>query len=124
MKENNPIVYAAAKAMYKSVSLAYPPVDALLGDEPDDDNSIARLLAKPDDGSFDFRVASYAIDTTVPPKLSTCTGPIIASPIIGLSFGECAKACSATVYPQKCMAFSFYTVDADGSEENLCYMLA
>merc|ERR1719456_1896675 len=120
MKDNFPVVYKAAKAMYASVKLAYPPVATLLGDEPDSGDSIAEALAKPDDGGFDYRLAAYALDTTYPPMLSTCTGPIIGSPIVGLDLVECSKACSATVYPSKCLAFSYYMVEG----KELCFMLS
>lgn len=120
MKDNFPVVYKAAKAMYAAVKLAYPPVATLLGDEPDSGDSIAEALAKPDDGGFDYRLAAYALDTTFPAMLSTCTGPIIGSPIVGLDLVQCSKACSATVYPSKCVAFSYYMVDG----KDLCFMLA
>lgn len=120
MKENHPIVFKAAKAMYAAVKLAYPPIATLLGDEPDKGDAIAEYLAKPDDGGFDYRLAAYALDTTFPPMLSTCTGTIIGSPIVGMDLVSCSKACSATVYPSKCLAFSYYMVDG----KDLCFMLA
>jgi len=120
MKANSPVVYKAAKAMYASVKLAYPSVASLLGDEPEKGDSIAEALAKPDDGGFDYRLAAYALDTTYPAMLSTCTGPIIGSPIVGFDAVECSKACSATVYPSKCLAFSYYNVDG----KSLCFMLS
>jgi hypothetical protein len=120
MKDNHPIVYKAAKAMYMAAKLAHPSVDTLLGDEPDKGDAIAEALAKPDDGGFDYRLAAYSLDTTFPPMLSTCTGPIIGSPMVGLDLLQCSKACSATVYPSKCLAFSYYNVDG----KDLCFMLA
>jgi len=119
MKELTGPVLGEAETMFGYVNLAYPAASSLLGDEPDPSDGVGVALAA-EDASFDFRQASYSIDKAFPAGMSTCTGPVIGSPIVGLSATQCGKACEATVYPKKCVAFSYYAVDSS----HLCFMLS
>merc|ERR1719262_1675962 len=118
MKELTGPVLGEADAMYALVKLSYPGAAALLGDEPEKGDGAAAALAG--DMPFDYRVASYAMDPMFPAGLSACKGPIIGAPIFGLDVTDCGKACSGTVYPEKCVGFSHYTVD----KGDLCFMLS
>merc|ERR1719355_18263 len=68
-----------------------------------------------------FRVASYAFDTTYEPAASSCTGVSTGSPMMGLGKDGCALACEATVYPDVCVGFSFYTLTG---ADDICFMFA
>merc|ERR550514_1737139 len=118
MKELTGPVLGEADSMYDLVKLTYPGVASLLGDEPEKGDGAAEALAA--DMPFDYRVASYAFDPVFPAGLSACKGPIIGAPIFGLYVTDCGKACSGTVYPEKCVGFSHYSTD-DG---DLCFMLS
>merc|ERR1719240_1730235 len=118
-------VVSGATATHDTIIKAYPPADQVIfGDEPDGGDAAAMKLKPLIDGEEqklpDFRVASYAYDTAYEPEASTCTGPIVGLPMIGLGQKGCALACEATVYPDVCVGYSFYTLtDAD----DLCFML-
>jgi len=73
-----------------------------------------------------YQHAAYASDTTFPPGLSTCSGPMIGGPLTGISAEECGKVCTATEYPTKCVAFSFYTMKSEGFDRpaDLCMLLS
>merc|ERR1719262_1837759 len=118
MKELTGPVLGEADSMYALVKLTYPGAASLLGDEPEKGDGAAEALAG--DMPFDYRVASYALDPMFPSGLSACKGPIIGKPIFGLDVTDCGKACSGTVYPDKCVGFSHYATD-DG---DLCFMLS
>jgi len=123
MKDLTGPVLGQAESMMSAVKLAYPAIASLLGDEPDPADGAAVALAKGGD-DFDFRHAAYAMDTTFPPAMSTCSGPIIDSPIVAVSADDCGTICSATVYPTKCVAFSYYAVEGDEGLQHLCFLLA
>jgi hypothetical protein len=118
MKELTGPVLGEAQSMYALVKLTYPGAASLLGDEPEKGDGAAEALAG--DMPFDYRVASYAMDPLFPAGLSACKGPIIGNPVFGLDVTDCGKACSGTVYPDKCVGFSHYSTD-DG---DLCFMLS
>jgi len=119
MKELTGPVLGEAESMYSLVKLTYPGAASLLGDDPEKGDGPATALADAE-MPFDYRVASYAIDTEFPAGLSACKGPIIGKPIFGLDVTDCGKACSGTVYPEKCVGFSHYAVD----KGDLCFLLA
>merc|ERR1719387_2251474 len=118
MKELTGPVLGEAESMYALVKLTYPGAATLLGDEPEKGDGAAEALAG--DMPFDYRVASYAMDPLFPAGLSACKGPVIGKPVFGLDVTGCGKACSGTVYPEKCVGFSHYTVD----KGDLCFMLS
>jgi hypothetical protein len=118
MKELTGPVLGEAESMYALVKLTYPGAASLLGDEPEKGDGAAEALAG--EMPFDYRVASYALDPLFPAGLSACKGPIIGKPVFGLDVTGCGKACSGTVYPDKCVGFSHYSTD-DG---DLCFMLS
>jgi len=118
-------VLGAAQSMHAAAKLAYPSAATLLGDEPEAGDGAAVALAKEDHADeFDYRQAAYAMDTTFPASMSSCQGPVVGSPMIGLSATECGTACSATVYPTKCVGFSYYAVKGKEGTQHLCFMLA
>lgn len=121
MKELTGPLMGFAESMMASVKLAYPAVASLLGDEPDPADGAAMALANP--SGFDYRQASYSLDTNFASSMSSCAGPIIDSPIVGLSSAECGTVCSATVYPTKCVAFNYYSVEGDATQ-HLCFLLS
>merc|ERR1719456_105401 len=118
MKELTGPVLGEAESMYALVKLTYPGAASLLGDEPEKGDGAAAALAG--EMPFDYRVASYAMDPLFPSGLSACEGPIVGNPVFGLDVTDCGKACSGTVYPDKCVGFSHYSTD-DG---DLCFMLS
>jgi len=124
MKANVGAVVSAAKKVHATVKLAFPPTDfVVFGDAPDGGDSAAMRLKSLADGEDyvpDFRVASYAFDSTYDAKQSSCGGPIIGLPMVGLGQDGCSASCEATVYPDKCVAYSFYTLTG---AEDLCFML-
>jgi hypothetical protein len=124
MKATVGAVVSGAKKVHGTVRLAFPPVDfVVFGDEPEaSDGAAMRLksLADGEDYVPDFRVASYPFDATYEAKQSSCMGPIIGLPMVGLGQDGCSAACEGTVYPDKCVAYSFYTLTG---AEDLCFML-
>lgn len=118
MKELTGPVLGEGESMYALVKLTYPGAASLLGDEPEKGDGAAEALAG--DMPFDYRVASYALDPKFPSGLSACKGPIIGKPVFGLDVTDCGKACSGTVYPDKCVGFSHYST----SDGDLCFMLS
>merc|ERR1719310_740378 len=118
MKELTGPVLGEADAMYALVKLTYPGAASLLGDEPEKGDGAAEALAG--DMPFDYRVASYALEPTFPAGMSACKGPIIGKPVFGLDVAGCGKACSGTVYRDKCVGFSHYST----SDGDLCFMLS
>jgi len=118
MKELTGPVLGEGQSLFNAGKLAYPGVATLLGDEPAAGDGPAVALSQ--DMPFDYRVASYAFDTTFAAGQSACKGEIIGSPIFGLDVTDCGKACSGTVSPTKCVGFSHYQVD----EGSICFMLA
>merc|ERR1719456_1801673 len=122
MKDLTGPVLGEAETMFSAVKLAYPAAATLMGDEPDSSDGVALALAKGGD-SFDYRQAAYAMDTTFASSMSSCEGPIIGSPIVAVSAKDCGTICSATVYPEKCVGFSYYGVKGD-SLQTLCFLLS
>jgi hypothetical protein len=125
MKANMGSVISMAVATHEQVKLAYPVVDSVsFGDAPDTGDAAAMKLQPLLDGAEqklpDFRVASYAFDTTYAPAQSSCTGKVIGLPMMGLGQAGCALACEATVYPDSCVAYSFYMVTGG---DDICFML-
>jgi len=124
MKSTVGAVVSAAKKVHATLKLGFPPVDfVVFSDEPDaSDGAAMRLksLADGEDYVPDFRVASYPFDSTYDAKQSSCKGPIIGLPMVGLGKDGCSAACEGTVYPDKCIAYSFYTLTG---AEDLCFML-
>merc|ERR1719379_1370371 len=125
MKANMGSVISNPKKIHQEVKLCYPVVDSVsFGDAPDGGDAAAMKLQPLLDGTEqaepDFRVASYAYDTTYVPAHSSCTGPIIGLPMVGLGQPGCALACEATIYPDLCIAYSFYTVTGG---DDLCFLL-
>jgi len=124
MKSTVGAVVSAAKKVHATVRLGFPPVDfAVFGDEPESGDGAAMRLKSLADGEDyvpDFRVASYPFDATYEAAQSSCKGPIIGLPMVGLGKDGCSAACEGTVYPDKCVAYSFYTLTG---AEDLCFML-
>lgn len=125
MKANMGSVISNAKKIHEEIKLCYPVVDSVsFGDSPDGGDSAAMKLQPLLDGEElaepDFRVASYAYDKSYVPAQSTCKGSIIGLPMMGLGQKGCALACEATVYPDACVAYSFYTVTGG---DDLCFLL-
>merc|ERR1719265_2181265 len=118
MKELTGPVLGEAESMFATVKLTYPGAASLLGDEPEKGDGAAVALAG--EMPFDYRVASYALEPTFPAGMSACKGPIIGKPVFGLDVAGCGKACSGTVYPDKCVGFSHYST----SDGDLCFMLS
>lgn len=118
MKKLTGPVLGAAQSVNSAIRLAYPAVSELLGDEPDPSDGVGVALAK-EDSSFDYRSASYSFDEKFAAGLSSCKGPLIGSPVYGVSVHDCGTICSATVYPKKCVGFSYYSVDGG----DLCFLL-
>eukprot|EP00746_Dinoflagellata_sp_MGD_P009746 gnl/MRDRNA2_/MRDRNA2_119924_c0_seq1.p1 gnl/MRDRNA2_/MRDRNA2_119924_c0~~gnl/MRDRNA2_/MRDRNA2_119924_c0_seq1.p1 ORF type:complete len:603 (+),score=164.49 gnl/MRDRNA2_/MRDRNA2_119924_c0_seq1:71-1879(+) len=116
-------VMGIAESMFAAAKLGYPAASELLGEEPDPADGAGVALAK-DDASFDFMQAAYSLDKSFPPGMSSCSGPIIDSPIVGLSAFQCGKVCEATTYPTKCVAFSSYSVEVDSGLSTLCFLLS
>jgi len=123
MKELSGPVMGIADAMFSAAKLGHPATSSLLGEDPDPADGAGVALAK-EDTTFDFMQAAYALDTTFPPGMSSCSGPIIESPIVDLSARQCGKVCEATVYPSKCVAFSSYSVETDSGVSTLCFLLS
>lgn len=126
MKATVGAVVTGAIATHSEIKLAYPVVDQVaFGDAPDRGDAAAMKLKSLVDGEDqkepDFRVASYAFDTTYAPAHSSCTGSVIALPMIGLGKKGCALACEATVYPDVCVGYSFYTLTG---ADDLCFMFS
>lgn len=125
MKSHTGAVVSGAAATHETLKLAYPVVDQVtFGNEPDGKDAAAMKLKGLVDGDeqaeADFRVASYAYDKTYDAKQASCKGPVIGLPIVGLGQTGCALACEATVYPDQCVGYSFYTLTG---EDDLCFML-
>lgn len=116
-------VMGIAESMFSAAKLGYPAASALMGEDPDPADAAGVALEK-DDTTFDFTQAAYSLDTSFPPGMSSCSGPIIDSPIVGLSARQCGKVCEATTYPTKCVAFSTYSVEADSGLLTLCFLLS
>merc|ERR1719359_1575839 len=98
MKATIGAVVSAATAAHEEAKLAYPVIDSVsFGDAPDGGDAAAMALQPLVDGAElkepDFRVASYAFDATYLPAQSSCTGPMIALPMVGLGNKGCALAC-------------------------------
>jgi len=124
MKEFTPKVLVESQKMFEMVKGAYPPVFEMLKDDPEPTDYASVALTK-DDGFKDmYQHAAYATDNSFPPGLSTCSGPTIGSPMVGLSAEECGKVCTATDYPDKCVAFVYYTVEAKDKPRDLCILLS
>jgi len=125
MKATVGAVVSGAAAAHDAVKLAFPVVDPVcFGDDVDGGDAAAvgvQKLMDGEDRESDFRSGPYAFGNTVyEAPQSSCTGPVIDSPMIGLGQAGCAAACEATVYPKQCVAYSFYTLtDAD----DLCFLL-
>merc|ERR1719161_2493739 len=125
MKANMGSVISNAKKIHEEIKLTYPIVDSVsFADAPDPADSAAMKLQPLLDGveqaEPDFRVASYAYDKTYVPAHSSCTGSFIGLPMMGLGQPGCALACEATVYPEACVAYSFYTVTGG---DDICFLL-
>jgi hypothetical protein len=125
MKANTGAVVSGAAATHETLKLAYPVVDQVtFGDEPDGGDAAAMKLKGLVDGDeqveADYRVASYAYDKKYDAKQSSCQGSVIGLPLVGLGQDGCALACEATVYPDMCVGYSFYTLTG---ADNLCFML-
>merc|ERR1719231_1420206 len=119
-------VVSGATATHDAIIAAYPPFDQVVfGDEPDGGDAAAMKLKPLVDGEElaepDFRVASYAYDTTYEPAHSSCTGVSTGLPMMGLGKAGCALACEATVYPDVCVGFSHYTL---AGADDICFMFA
>jgi hypothetical protein len=119
-------VVTGATATHDAIIAAYPAFDQVVfGDEPDGGDAAAMKLKPLIDGDeqkeADFRVASYAFDTTYEPAHSSCTGVSTGAPMMGLGKDGCALACEATVYPDVCVGFSFYTLTG---ADDICFMFA
>ena len=70
----------------------------------------------------DYRLASYAMgEKLMQPQATTCSGPVIGMPMVGLGENGCGIACEHTVSPAKCVAFAHYQVDG---KEDLCFMFS
>jgi hypothetical protein len=126
MKATVGSVITGAAGSHAEIKLAYPVVDQVVfGDAPDGGDAAAMKLKSLVDGDDqkepDFRVASYAFDTTYAPAHSSCTGPVIGLPMMGLGKKGCALACEATVYPDVCVGYSFYTLTG---ADDLCFMFS
>lgn len=125
MKKNTGAVVSGAASTHEALKLAYPVLDQVtFGNEPDGGDAAAMKLKSLVDGDTqaeaDFRVASYAFEKAYAPKQSSCKGPVIGSPMVGLGQKGCALACEATVYPDQCVAYSFYSLTG---ADDLCFLL-
>merc|ERR1719321_1410823 len=117
-------VVTGATATHDEIIKTYPAVDQVtFGDEPDGGDAAAMKLKSLVDGDEqkepDFRVASYAFDRGYEPAMSSCTGPVVGLPMLGLGSKGCALTCEATVYPDVCVGYSFYTLTG---ADDLCFM--
>jgi hypothetical protein len=126
MKKTVGGVVSGASTTHAEIIKAYPPVDQVVfGDEPDGGDAAAMKLKPLVDGEElkepDFRVASYAFDTTYTPAQSSCSGVFTGLPMMGLGKTGCELACEATVYPDVCVGFSFYTLTG---ADDICFMFA
>lgn len=109
-KTVTPVLGGAAE-MHTTIKLAYPVIDTqTFGDDPDANDPVAVKLSQGKDASYDFRPASYAWDKSFVSPQSSCTGPAIGAPIVGLGIKDCARVCEATVHPEVCRAFAFYQI--------------
>merc|ERR1719387_3213341 len=119
-------VVTGATTTHDAIIAAYPAFDqVVMGEEPDGGDAAAMKLVPLVDGEElpepDFRVASYAFDTTYEPAQSTCTGVSTGSPMMGLGKAGCELACEATVYPDVCVGFAHYTLTG---ADDICFMFA
>merc|ERR1719321_1322140 len=126
MKQTVGAVVSGAAATHDEIIAAYPAFDqVVMGDDPDGGDAAAMKLKPLIDGDAqkeaDFRVASYAFDTTYAPAHSSCSGVSTGLPMMGLGKDGCALACEATVYPDVCVGFSHYTLTG---ADDICFMLA
>merc|ERR1719213_191017 len=126
MKKTVGAVVSGATATHDEIIKAYPVVDQVVfGDEPDGGDAAAMKLKPLVDGEElkepDFRVASYAFDTTYEPAQSSCSGVSTGLPMMGLGKAGCELACEATLYPDVCVGFSFYTLTG---ADDICFMFA
>jgi len=126
MKKTVGAVVSGATATHDEIIKAYPAVDQVVfGDEPDGGDAAAMKLKPLVDGEElkepDFRVASYAFDTTYEPAQSSCSGVSTGLPMMGLGKTGCELACEATVYPDVCVGYSFYTLTG---ADDICFMFA
>jgi hypothetical protein len=126
MKKTVGAVVSGASATHDEIIKAYPPADQVVfGDEPDGGDAAAMKLKPLVDGEElkepDFRVASYAYDTTYEPAHSSCSGVTTGLPMMGLGKAGCELACEATVYPDVCVGFSHYTLTG---ADDICFMFA
>merc|ERR1719482_1928367 len=126
MKKTVGAVGSGASTTHAEIIKAYPAVDQVVfGDDPDGGDAAAMKLVPLVDGEElkepDFRVASYAYDTTYEPAQSSCSGVATGLPMMGLGKTGCELACEATVYPDVCVGFSFYTLTG---VDDICFMFA
>jgi len=126
MKKTVGAVVSGATATHDEIIKAYPVFDQVVfGDAPDGGDAAAMKLKSLVDGDeqkeADFRVASYAFDTTYEPAHSSCSGVSTGLPMMGLGKDGCALACEATVYPDVCVGFSHYTLTG---ADDICFMFA
>merc|ERR1719191_1628883 len=126
MKATVGAVVSGAQATHAELIAAYPATDQVVfGDEPDGGDAAAMKLKPLIDGEElkepDFRVASYAYDTTYEPAHSSCSGVSTGLPMMGLGKAGCELACEATVYPDVCVGFSHYTLTG---ADDICFMFA
>eukprot|EP00747_Dinoflagellata_sp_TGD_P210824 gnl/TRDRNA2_/TRDRNA2_84066_c0_seq2.p1 gnl/TRDRNA2_/TRDRNA2_84066_c0~~gnl/TRDRNA2_/TRDRNA2_84066_c0_seq2.p1 ORF type:complete len:498 (+),score=128.28 gnl/TRDRNA2_/TRDRNA2_84066_c0_seq2:78-1496(+) len=63
----------------------------------------------------------YFVDAKEKDYPSTCTGDVIADPIVGDSMDGCASACDDAATSDGCVGFSYFKVDGD---ESLCFLLS
>jgi hypothetical protein len=130
MKKTITPVLGGAAFMHDQVKLAYPLIDTqTFGDDPDANDPVAMKLAQGKDASYDFRPASYAWDKAFVSPQSSCTGPAIGAPLVGLGIKDCARVCEATTHPEVCKAFAFYQiVESEPFEgkglSDLCFMFS
>jgi len=125
MKPTTTEVLGLATEMHFINQLSYPLADQVVfGDAPDSGDSLGTMLArekaKPTE-NINFRDAPFAMgETNFEPEGSSCSGPTIGAPLMGMGLAGCAAACEATVSPQNCKGFSVY--DLDGKTD-LCLLL-
>merc|ERR1719443_24598 len=127
MKTATAEVLGLAAEIHFLNQLAYPISDEVVfGDAPDSADAMAAMMARvrqaKKDGKdtfqdINFREVPYALgETTFEPEASSCTGPTIGSPIMGMGLAGCAAACDATVAPDNCLAFALYAVGSDSKD--------
>lgn len=120
MKQMTTVVLGKAGSIHADVVDAYPPADKVVfGDEPDSADQVATALAKGIKAE-DYRTAPYAYgDTEYAPQATSCEGPTIGLPKVGLGTDGCAVACEGTLFPEKCVAFTSYSMDG---LTDLCFL--